>query len=1500
MKQEKEIRLTAEGDLLPGSPGRRHVRCAVVAADWDLTKATAERIDAELRLPDLSRAVAEIRALWPRLVPAVPDAVRGALDADVRLSGELTSPLAKVDANWLPEPGSRVKLQAEGRPIAKTGSARAEIENLRLEQGVISGTVSLSGSPRSYRTRVDGEVAQASLTPYLESLERSTIAGEGALVLEPLSYTGTLDLDGTGLFARPNASSTARLASFQVRSNGTFRLEPMTYDGRLSFSGQGVDSPGLALAEQINVESDGTFRLDPLSYQGTIALDGTRIDVPERARVERVAVNADGTFSKTPEGQVRLDASGIEAGGVTLVNLHAEASGDGKLVRVSTLTGSLPEGRSFSASGSFSTDLQTGDLDLRAIRPVDPVREAELTATLRQGIIELSAPRIDTDAGMASLQARVPVDVLKRAPGEVSIQAQAPAVDSESLFKALGMEARPERLRAGVTADLTFDPLTPAAGRGEVVVEGLTLETKDGSVAAEAPVVARLERGRLELQPVRLRVQSAEIGTTSIDVKGTADLDPAWKPDQDPKALLRNLSAEAGGSLDAAILNPFLEGGIASGALTFSASASGTPDRLDATFAASGPDSWFWWPAAAARIESPSLVGSWSGESWTASGNAGLNGGTLAFSARPVEEGARMSLNLEDVPYRLDYGLTTRVDGVLSLVVPLPLEEEGRLRLDGTLNVERGVLVRDINLDREVLTLLFAPEDSPGAEETLADRIDLDLTVTTEDGIRVRNNVADLRAQWTSLQVGGTAENPAIRGRVEIDPGGRAELYGQTVRIDRGSLIFTGNPAQDPLVDLATTSSLEDPSIALLTGRPLDVFSRQEPEVALELDQDANQQTAETDEALASGLAGYYGARVVSRLGASIGLSGLSVRPILLPNETDPSARLTVGRDLSPNVSFALSVDLRNPESRIYLLDFHGFSRLPGLSLEAFTTEEGGEGANLQQILKLGGTPEVREKTDRLRRLRLEVPPEVSRWTRRALRLGVGLKRKDPVPPEAPFEAEVDLAELLRRRGYPGAMVTAEAVPVEDRPGWVDLNIRVVQVGPRVRFEFEGDRPPRAFRDEILAAYRPDFYQERSLEEMEAAAVRAFRSAGHLDPRIEIEVRPGAEGERTVLIRSEAGEKAGLEELEIAGVDPEVGRLAAGSFPGRLSRAELAVALPAADRRLLDALRSLGHPEAKITGREVAGKGLTVRVDPGPRQVFGSIEGLEEDLMELAPARSGEGYRADVVAAGVLRLEDSLRSRGYPDATVRVVTRMEDGVVHVRYEVERGSQVQLAEVDFEGERWTRPEQLARLTGLEPGEPLDRNAIVEAQTRLYRTGAFSRVASQVDRPGEGEARVTFSVFENPRFLLGYGVRWEAEEGTSAILDVTDTNFLRRGLTLGLRALYEPDDQSGRVYLSTGGLFGTGISLEVFGTVRTERIEDPLGELQRDTEEASLQFARPFGRRTTGRLYFRYRTVHFFELEPDPFFPFDLELSRPYMGVQFLRDARNDRIDPTKGT
>ncbi len=1534
------IVLTAEGDLLPASPGLRHVRGTVEAADWaGLAEATVRKLDAEVKLPDVRAALAEVRALWPRLVPAIPDTipVRGSLNATARMTGTLDSPFAKADATWLPEAGSRVHLTAEGRPVEKTGTARVEVENLDLalvsphppapsptspppslgegeqdRRGRVSGTVDLSGSPRSYRTKVDATVSQATYPPYLDSLEQAKVTAEGALRLEPLRYAGTVNVDGSGLFVRPNASDTARLATFTLATDGTLNLDPLSYQGKIALDGADLEAPGMVLAETFGIDADGLFRTELTPLAAT-------------ARIEASAVRIATAATTPPEL-------------ATLLDVRAEVVGEGKQLRIASLSGAMPEGRSFRGSGRVTVEplLDEADLNLTLVKPVDPVREIELSATLRNGIVELNAPRIDTEAGSASARATVPLGALARipeltealsilstlpvtpAPGEVVVRLEAPAVDSRTLLAALGLEPRDERIQAGVRADLSFDPLTPAAGRGEIRVDRLTFDSKDGHVTAGDTVTLRLAGGKIELAPVRLQIESGEIGATAVDLSGSADLDPAWNPFRDePKAVVRSVSAQGSGTLDAALLNPFLEGGEAAGALAFKAEANGPIDRLEATFEADGSSATFAFASAGVQIAAPVVSGQLSGDRWNASGTARMNGGGLDFGARPDDGGALVSINLDTVPYRVDYGLTARVSGLLSLRIPLPLEDASRMSLDGTMVVDRGVLVQDINLDREVFTLLTAPEATPGTEATFASRIDLDLNVTTRDGIRVRNNVADLRAHWGDLRVGGTAEQPEIRGRVDLDPGGLVYIYGQTARIDRGALIFTGNPVEDPVIDISTTSSLQDPSIADLRGSqaPLDILDRYE--------QDPLAEGPDMQAVLASGLAGYFGARVLSGLGESVGLSRLTVRPVLIFGEADPSARLTVGGDVSRNASFAFSVDLRNAERRTWLLDLHGFRGLPGLTLEAFTSDLDGEGGSLQQSLELGGSRQPEEEEgDRLRRLRLDVPEGISR--RWALRRAIPLRRKAVVSEDAAFDIEVDFAQALRRRGYPDAQVTAEMVPVDDRPGWVDVNVSVPRLGPKVDFRFQGnnqgDKPPRAFRPEILATYRADFYEARSVDEMKAAAVRAFRSAGRVDPQVQVSVqreRPGdPEGPRTVTITSEAGRKARLDTLEIAGVDPEVSELAARRFPGKLSRAELAAALPDADRRLLDALGILGYPAAAIEGRELDRRGskLTVRVVPGERRTFGPVEiaGVGEAERETLagllpePVETGEPARWDLVLQGALKLQDSLRSRGYPDAEVRIAAPAPaptpEDTVAVRYDVTPGERVILADVDFEGQRWSRPKQLEKAAGLKEGEPLNASEVAEARSRLYRAGIFSLVTADIDRTGDGEASVRFTVAESPRFHVGYGVRYENGEGTGAVVDALDSNFLGRGLTLGLRGLYKEDDRSVRLFFRTGGLFGTGISVETYGLVREQVFKDDiLGDLQQDIDESSLQFSRPFGRRTSGRVYFRYRTTHLFELEPDPFspFPFDIELKRPYMGTQVLFDSRNDKIDPTAG-
>ncbi len=1011
-----EIKATVTADLLPGSPGRRSLQGTLRAAGWkEMANATAENARVQLQLPDVRAALAEVRSLWPRLIPAPPKGVplQGSLDADVRLSGPLASPLTSLDATWLPQAGSRSTRESQGAAAdverlgegrdggSSSADARRVLPGVPGLTGTVTGTAEVSGTRRGYRTRVEARTAALAFPPSLEKLESGTVKADGTLVPKPFSYRGTLAVDGAGLVARPSASATARLARFSLTADGT--LTGQAYDGTLSLDGTGVEVPGQARVDHLQVASQGKMALDLSSFAARGRIDADRLALGE------------------PATEIR--------------NLHVEAAGDGREVRLSAFSAELPGARTVSGSGRVVIQplLSEADLDLHLVKPLDALAAADLTARLRNGIVELDAPRLDTASGPASLKARIPLGSLKQVPqlaaaldaipgplaqGPVTLSLNAPALDSEPLLAALGLEPRPERVRAGVSADLTLDLAAPAAGRGEVRLSGLTVETPDGRVAAEGPAVLRLAEGRLELPPVHLRIDGGALQGAGIDLQASADLARSWRPFEDPVAgAVTNLAAQASGTIDAALLNPYLQGGIAAGSLAVSARASGSPDHLVAEVRASGPSVSVVWPSPAARVTDPKIALDLEDGRWTIrEGKVGMNGGTVdlagGFSMPGGAQGLDVEARLAGVRFRLDLTPGAGVDTLLSGRLHFRAPPDGRARLAGNVTVERGVLDRDLNLDREVFTLLFKPRETPTTEESALSKVDLDLRIDTIDGVRVKNNVGDLRASWRQLTVGGTLEEPVPRGRIDLDPGGLL-LRLRPDRADRQRLAdLHRRPATDPKVELTTTSSFQDPTISQLRGgSPLDLLAQQGQQGETAGAQD-------TRLLLASGLASYFGADVLRRLSESVGLRGFSLRPVLVFSETDPSARLTVGRDLSRQVSFAISVDLRNAERQTYVLYLQELSGLPGLRLEGFSNDLGHQGGSLQQDLKFGGSGEAaRESGPRLRRLDVSTPKKgiSKRAVRGAIRLreeaagarGRGLHRRGgldrPAAPEGLF-----------------------------------------------------------------------------------------------------------------------------------------------------------------------------------------------------------------------------------------------------------------------------------------------------------------------------------------------------------------------------------------------------------------------------------------------------------------------------------------------------------------
>jgi hypothetical protein len=234
--------------------------------------------------------------------------------------------------------------------------------------------------------------------------------------------------------------------------------------------------------------------------------------------------------------------------------------------------------------------------------------------------------------------------------------------------------------------------------------------------------------------------------------------------------------------------------------------------------------------------------------------------------------------------------------------------------------LKRGLLDRDVDLDREILTRFLTPELAAAGGVGFLDTLGLDIDVTTDSGVKVVNNLADLRVDWGALEIRGTAREPVIRGRLTVDPGGTLSAYGQRFTLGKTVITYAGDPSSAQ-IDASLTASDGAAGLGVLRGRaPI----RTAAGTGLKPSRPASPATTASSS---------------RRSSASRWATRVTLRPVLVTRQADPGARLTLSRDFSRNVAFTFSLDLTNAQSQTYLLDLHGIKGLPSLTFQVFTND---------------------------------------------------------------------------------------------------------------------------------------------------------------------------------------------------------------------------------------------------------------------------------------------------------------------------------------------------------------------------------------------------------------------------------------------------------------------------------------------------------------------------------------------------------------------------------
>jgi translocation and assembly module TamB len=281
------------------------------------------------------------------------------------------------------------------------------------------------------------------------------------------------------------------------------------------------------------------------------------------------------------------------------------------------------------------------------------------------------------------------------------------------------------------------------------------------------------------------------------------------------------------------------------------------------------------------------------------------------------ETNIRLNGTIEGLDFPLFPGFVPRIKGQWALEGPVD-----DLELSGDLIVIRGEVRRQDDLAS--LLMDWFGKVGPPAEDGLR----LDLHIRADENLVSRSPFLRLEA-GADLNITGTDARPGLVGSVEFMEGGEFTLQGIRYELERGQISFSDSTRIDPILDFQARASIREYEVWLsLTGtmdrliptvssdpplNPSEIYSlmalgqvsRGEPGGAVGLTMASTLLTKRINEVLGN------------REQWMSPVDQIRVDPFVESSTGDPSARVTVVKQLSPSVTVTLQSNLSGNREEI-------------------------------------------------------------------------------------------------------------------------------------------------------------------------------------------------------------------------------------------------------------------------------------------------------------------------------------------------------------------------------------------------------------------------------------------------------------------------------------------------------------------------------------------------------------------------------------------------------
>jgi len=705
----------------------------------------------------------------------------------------------------------------------------------------------------------------------------------------------------------------------------------------------------------------------------------------------------------------------------------------------------------------------------------------------------------------------------------------------------------------------------------------------------------------------------------------------------------------------------------------------------------------------------------------------------------------------------------------------------------------------------------------------------LDLDIEAEKDVWVRNDLARVEAA-VDLHVGGELKRPEVTGRIWALEGGTIRLRDVDYRIESASLDFTDLVRINPYLDVKAETRVREYDISLVVAGTADKFryelgstpslSTQDIIALLTTGNTLDEYPSASSPGGGPGYAGDVAADYVAgalteglerRLKTALGLDRFRIDPLLLQEQADPTARITLGKRVSKDLVLIYSTDVGTTEQQIYRAEWNATRKL---RVAAERDSTGGVGGEIGYSTRLG---RGRRKTKSAPRavqgnatpgrtagdLAIEGVPAADLEEllgRLPLKSGGAFRRSDLLA------AEETIREFYVKSGRLEVRVDSEELPLEGSDERVRVLYRV-RPGPRVEVRLEGlERKDRRGLERRLESFWREGLPTDNLYEEASEFIRdELRRIGYYTAEVRADV---SRREDASLVRFvvESGQLVEVGTVDILGAqqitEAEVRRVMELRPSSALNSRMLDPDILERDGRTIAAhYQTQGFLGVKVEAPRihlsVEGDEADVafRIHEGRRLVVSSVEMPEGQPVPQEQLRGWSGLAAGEVFsyARLLSAETEIRARlderGYPDA--RVLSRVEvlDEGARVRFEVECGQWKTVGAIAIVGNERTRAKVIQRELLFAPGDPLSRDRIVASQQRLYRLGIFRSVRMEPEPlPGSdgGSQLLQVRVEEASPLLLSLSAGYDTEGGARAGVSVSDSNLGGYGRSVAFQA------------------------------------------------------------------------------------------------------------------